>query len=191
MSPRKRSVTYVTCVCGSYFISTAQHSYLVYHTYDFIWWKYHARGVWCVLQTSALWPEIRGHFMAFIPALWQVPMQRENMCLAETLLCSKSLLFWPIIRLLYCASQYRNFSIWECCWANRFSEQLLRSVVIDVNANHISFLHPVPSLFAWEVMVIGQFCFYLAKWWYIVANWLSLLRKNKLWEMVVECDHSL
>lgn len=41
----------------------------------------------------------------------------------------------------------------------RFSEQLLRSVVIDVNANHISFLRPIPSLFAWEVMVIGQFVF--------------------------------
>lgn len=31
--------------------------------------------------------------MAFIPALWQVPMQRENMCLAETLLCSKTYCF--------------------------------------------------------------------------------------------------
>lgn len=69
---------------------------------------------------------------------------------------------------------------------NRFSEQHLRSVVIDVNANHISFMSPIPSLFAWEVMLIGQFWVYLAKWWYIEANWFSLLKKNKLWEMKVE-----
>lgn len=47
-------------------------------------------------------------------------------------------------------------------------------------------MSPIPSLFAWEVMLIGQFGVYVATWWYIEANWFSLLRKNKLWEMEVE-----
>lgn len=140
------------------------------HTYGFIWWKSHARVIRPVLQISALWPEIRDHSITCFYMVVGLYME-INMLLAETL-CCKSLLFWPVIWLVYCASQYKNFTISESCWVNRFSEQILRSLVMDRNANHI---------LSWASLIF----FFLLEGFCCVESFSFIWTTSNIWSQIL------